>query len=213
LRRVWVVFAFAVFAALAMGERVADAQRVSATTAPKYVYPQALRRRDAEFKKWLPRGEDLFEPWRRHLAATGPLGWDEMFKMPSRQTFFLYGDAGPPRVGLVYDPVHRVALYYQGCCAWQETVLASVATRPPGEVISADLGTRRTPRGIALGVAPSAVRRAYGPAAMHRSTMKPALRVLSYWRDQHVQGSACAWFDNFVFRDGRLIEIQTGHGC
>lgn len=213
MRRVWVVFALTVSAALPTGEHAAVAQRVSATTAPKYVYPHYLRQRDAALTKWLPRGEDLFEPWRRRLAAPGPLGWDEMFKLPRRVTHFLYGDSGVHGVDVVYDPVHRIALYYQGCCAWQETVLASVAARPPRDVISADLGTRRTPRGIALGVAPSAVRRAYGPATMHRSTMNPALHVLSYWRDQHVKGSGCGWFDNFVFRDGRLIEIQAGHGC
>ncbi len=60
---------------------------------------------------------------------------------------------------------------------------------------------------------PAAVVRAYGPARLHASTTTAGLRVLSYYRDQHVPGSGCAWFENFVFRANRLIEIQAGHGC
>jgi hypothetical protein len=189
----------------------------AATSAPG----PAGARQDAEFLKrrnealgaWLPANESLFEPWRRHHAADGPLGWNEMFAVPAPATNFWYGPAGPPRVNLVYDPRRRVALYEQGCCAWQETVLADVSKPPPGVVKAVNLGALRTRRGIALDATPTAVRRAYGPARLYPSTLKPELRVLSYYRDQYTRGSACGWFENFVFRANRLIEIQAGHGC
>jgi len=152
----------------------------------------------------LPHGEDLFEPQRRHLAANAALGWREMF-----ETQF------PRRVGqpILYDAMHGVVLYYQGCCAWEETVLAAVTAPPPRAVRHADLGTLKTPRGIALGASPEPVRHAYGPAPLHRSTTTRSLRVLSYYRDQPVRGSGCGWFENFIFSADRLIEIQAGHGC
>jgi hypothetical protein len=150
--------------------------------------------------RWMPHGEELFDPWRRGLAANGPLGKREMFALP--------GDAS-----IVYDPKRRVVLYYESCCAYQETVLASVSGPPPKHVRFASLGAMRTVRGIELGASPQAVRLAYGPAPLHRSTTGSGARVLSYYRDQHVSGSSCGWFENFVFRAGRLTEIQAGHGC
>jgi|GEM_PF-1206325 len=172
-----------------------------------------LRRRNDALGAWLPRGEDLFEPWRRHRAANGPLGWDEMFTVPRDATYFWYGNAGPPRVQAVYDPVRRVVLFEQGCCAWQETVLASVSTPPPYAVKTANLGVLRSRHGIGLGASPSAVRRAYGRAHLYPSTKARGFRVLSYYREQPTSGSTCGWFENFVFRADRLIEIQAGHGC
>jgi hypothetical protein len=116
-------------------------------------------------------------------------------------------------VNLVYDPVRRVALYEQGCCAWQETVLAVVPKPPPSAVKSANLGAVRTRRGIGLGASPSAVRGAYGAARLYPSTTKRGFLVLSYYRMHGTKGSACGWFENFVFRGGRLVEIEAGHGC
>jgi hypothetical protein len=187
----------------------------AATSTPAWAHDYAtfLKRRNEALGAWLPVNESLFEPWRRHHAADGPLGWNEMFTVPASATNFWYGQAGPPKVNLVYDPRRRVALYEQGCCAWQETVLAEVSKPPPSPVRRANLRAMRTPRGIGLGVSPDAVRRAYGPAVLYRSTMKPELRVLSYYRNQHTKGSDCGWYENFVFRANRLIEIQAGHGC
>lgn len=155
----------------------------------------------------------MFEPWRRHRAAAAALGWNELFTIPREATFFWHGDAGPPKVNVVYDPVRHVALYSQGCCAWDETVLGTVLKPPPSAVKTADLGGTRTRRGIGMGASPDAVRRAYGPARLYPSTTTPGVRVLSYWRNQFVKGSGCAWFENFAFRTNRLIEIQAGHGC
>jgi hypothetical protein len=183
------------------------------TLSPQAQYAVFLKARNEALGAWLPSGEDLFEPWRLHLAATSALGWDEMFTVPRGATYFWYGPAGPPKVHLVYDPVHHVALYRQGCCAWEESVLTTASTPPPRTVKAANLSGVRSKRGIALGASPDAVRRAYGPARLHGSTKKPALRVLSYYRNQHVKYSGCGWFENFVFRANRLIEIQAGHGC
>lgn len=150
--------------------------------------------------RWLPHGEDMFAPWRRGLTSTARLNDGEMFVLPRNAR-------------VVYDPVHRIVLYYDGCCAYQQTVLAVVARRPPRPLPAASLGALRTPRGIGLGSWPNAVRRAYGPARLHRSTVSPSLRVLSYYRDQHLPGSSCGWFENFVFRANRLTEIHAGHSC
>lgn len=151
--------------------------------------------------RWMPHGEDMFQPWRRGLTSNAPLGDGEMFALPRDAT-------------IVYDPAHRVVLYYQGCCAYQETVLASVLTPPPKQLRTASLAALRTERGIGLGSSPNAVRRAYGRARLHRSTVSPGLRVLSYYREQRVpHSSSCGWFENFVFRANRLTEIQAVHSC
>jgi hypothetical protein len=92
-------------------------------------------------------------------------------------------------------------------------VLMVAPKPPPQPVQTANLGAIRTRHAIVLGSSPAAVVRAYGPARLHASTTTAGLRVLSYYRDLHVPGSACARFENFVFRANRLIEIQAGHGC
>ncbi|MDB5039520.1 MAG: hypothetical protein JWN27_246 [Candidatus Eremiobacteraeota bacterium] len=187
----------------ASGETISDPL---ATPSPPTGYSALDRARDEALAAWLPRGEDIFEPWRRHLTAQSPLGSNEMFSIPNNATLFV-------RVRLVYDADRGVALYYQGCCAWQETVLMIAPKPPPQPVQVANLRAVRTPRGIGLGASPAAVVRAYGPARLHASTTTAGLRVLSYYRDQHVPGSGCGWFENFVFRANRLVEIQSGHGC
>ena len=175
-------------------------------------YRAFVRARDERLGRWLPRGEALFEPWRRHIAARTPLGWNELFRIPSGATSFWYGDAGPPRVLAVYDRARRVVLYRQGCCTWEETVLA-YAPEPPAHVRAADLATVRSRKGVPLGASSAIVMRAYGRAALHPSTTAPGLRVLSYYEMQDTAGSTCGWFENFVFRANRLIEIEAGHGC
>lgn len=187
----------------------------AATPGPSFDagYRAFLKARNERLGRWLPHAEDLFEPWRRHLTASAPLDWNELFQLPKDATSFWYGEAGPPRVTAVYDPVRREVLYRQGCCAWEETVLVHAAMPPPAPLRTADLGAVRSRRGVALGSIPAAVVRAYGPARLHPSTTAPEFRVLSYYRKQHTQGSDCGWFENFVFRTNRLIEIQAGHGC
>ncbi len=170
-----------------------------------------LRLRNEALGTWLPRGEDLFEPWHRRRAAVGALGWGDLFIVPRDGTPFWYGKTAP-RVLAVYDPVRRVALYQQSCCGWQETVLARAAP-PPRAVTTANLGALRSRRGIGLGASPSAVRRAHGWAHLYPSTTTRGLRLLSYYRDHRSKWASCEWFENFVFRANSLVEIQAGHGC
>ena len=191
-RRVGVPLAAAFAFALALACVVAFGRDSPAATMP---YAEA----DPPLWRWLPHDEDLFEPWRRHLAAEIPMK-DERFSLPRGRI-------------VVYDPLHHMVLYYLGCCAWEETVLAAVQSSPPHAVPHGDLSAVRNPRGIALGVTPAVVRRAYGPARLHPSTTTPGRSVLSYYHDRRIAGSACGWFDNFVFRRGRLTEIQAGWGC
>ncbi len=215
LRRVSSLFACGVFAVVARAAGATPKTAPAPSFSPAHYgmyWPYRNRRNDA-LGAWLPQYEELFEPWRRHHAVDGPLDRNEMFTVPADSTFFWYGEAGPPKVNLVYDPVHRVALFSQGCCAWDETILATASKPPPSTVKAANLGAVRTRRGIGLGAPPSAVRRAYGAAVIYPSTTKRGFRVLSYYRNQVTRGSDCGWFENFVFRANRLVEIQAGHGC
>jgi hypothetical protein len=159
--------------------------------------------------RWLPHGEDMWEPQRRGLTAYAALSEAEMFWIPAGRT------TGSDQSGrnVVYDPLRHVVLYWNGCCDWEETVLAAVTGVPPRHVHFGDLGAVRTPRGVGLGASPSAVLRAYGPARPHRSTTTPALRVLSYYRDMHVPQSSCGRYEHFVFTKNRLTEIHAGHSC
>ena len=155
---------------------------------------------DPALWRWLPHGEDMFQPERRGLSSNASLGFTEMFALPPGKT-------------IVYDAKRHIVLYYEGCCTYQMTVLAVVPDRPPKTLPFASLGALHTARGIALGASAAAVRRAYGPARLHRSTVAPGLRVLSYYRAQAVPGASCGWYENFVFRGNRLTEIQAGHSC
>ena|ERR1700676_5557 len=215
MRRELSVLAWAAFAVL---PHDASAAAAPVRVAPKpYVLPSGrvgpwLTPTGKRLGAWIQQGEDLIEPWHRHLASTSPsLAFGELADPPVRATWFAFGPT-LVKVQAVYDPVHRVVLYHQGCCGWDETALAR-APSPPEFVIRRDLSAVRTRHGIALGASPSRVVHAYGPARFHPSTQSPGLRVLSYWRSQDVHFSSCAWFDNFVFRANRLIEIQAGHSC
>ena len=182
------------------------------TQPPPAAYSALERARNETMLKWLPRGEDLFEPWRRHLTAQAPLGWNDMLSVPNNATSFGFGDAGPGGE-LVYDPARGIVLNRRGCCAWWETVLMVAPKPPPQPAQTADLSAIRAGHAIALGASTADVVRAYGPARLHASTTTAGLRVLSYYRNRHVPGSGCGWFENFVFRANRLIEIQAGNGC
>ena len=72
--------------------------------------------------KWLPHGENMWQPNRRRLTSDSRLGPAEMFAIPIRTT----GSSGLTPANVVYDPVRRIVLYRDGCCDWEETVLAAV---------------------------------------------------------------------------------------
>lgn len=144
------------------------------------------------------------------------------FQGPDDGTFFVYGMAGPPRGHVVYDPVHHIAFYKQGCCSWDEVVAASHVAPPPKTVVARDLSTLRTVRGIYLGMHPSAVTRTYGASSLLTVSGHADVRMLAYttWKPaKDVTGvgigfpGTCGQFENFYFRGDRLILIQFGNGC
>jgi hypothetical protein len=128
---------------------------------------------------------------------------------PADGTFFVYGDAGPPKGNVVYDYRRHIAFYFQGCCSWQSTIAANAAP-PPKRVANRDLSTLHTQHGIALGDSVENVLRIYGPAQLSGIPGHPALKMLSY---VHMVNNMCGQFDNFAFRNNRLISIELLTGC
>ncbi|MGH7727190.1 MAG: hypothetical protein ACREM2_00140 [Vulcanimicrobiaceae bacterium] len=181
---------------------------------------------------WLPNYLFQYDadPWQTgratHIAKRDGFVYENE-KLPPAQflgvegpfdgTFFVHGDAGPPRGRVVYDYVHRIALYEQGCCAADEVVAALGAPPPPKRVISKDLSGLRTVRGIRFGITPAAVIAIYGKAPLQPIAYHPDLRLLAYttWpaSNTHWAHSPCGQMENFVFRHGRLAFIQFGNGC
>jgi hypothetical protein len=139
------------------------------------------------------------------------------FQGPYDGTFFLYGDAGPPKGRVVYDYAHHIAFYEQGCCSWQE-IAAGYASPPPKTVANRDLTNLVTVRGIRLGMSTEAVERVYGRAKLVPVPKRIRTYVLPYttWPPKQqvtVVRMPCGQFQNFYFRDNRLILIQIGNGC
>ncbi len=171
------------------------------------------RLRNEALGAWLPRGEDLLEPWHRRRAAVGALGWGDQFIVPRDATFFWYGKTAL-RVLAVYDPVRRVALYEQGCCGWQETVLVDVSKPPPRAVTTANLGAVHSRRGIGLGASPSAVRRAHGsgaPVPVDDEAWFARAVVLS--RSAHQMGQPAGGSRTSCSARTAWSRFEAGHGC
>lgn len=177
---------------------------------------------------WLPDysifGSD-FEPRATHVAQRdgfiyehekaprGPLG----FVGPDDGTFFVYGNAGPPKGHVVYDYAHHIAFFQQGCCAWDDVVEAYVPA-PPKRVVDRNLTGLKTVRGAHLGMTEPDVRRIYGNAQLQTVPKHPGLTVLSYktWtplKGRRYPGDTCGQSQDFYFRDGRLAIIQIGNAC
>lgn len=131
-------------------------------------------------------------------------------------TFFVYGEAGPPKGHILYDSSHGLTLFSEGCCAWGHVVLAIASGPPPKSVSSADLSNVTTMRGVKLGMTPSQVIAIYGVAKTHGVAGAPKATMLSYTnlkqKPSH-PGNKCGQFQNFVFRGGRLIYIELLAGC
>jgi len=134
----------------------------------------------------------------------------------------VYGDAGPTKGYVVYDPVHRIAFYEQGCCSWEDLVAAADTPAPPKPVVMRDLQNLTTMRGVRLGQTVRQVERIYGAATLLAVHGHPHVEFLAYttwppyihaghypphWRDP------CGQFENFYFRQGRLMLIQLSNGC
>jgi len=139
------------------------------------------------------------------------------FQGPRDGTFFVYGNAGPPKGNVVYDYAHHIAFYKQGCCSWTD-VVAAYSPPPPKRVVNRDLTALHTVRGIHLGMSPQQVQRVYGQARFTRVPGYPNVYVLAYttWppsKTVTIVHMPCGQFENFFFKHGRLIMIQLGNGC
>jgi hypothetical protein len=133
----------------------------------------------------------------------------------ARGTRFVYGMAGPPNGRLVYDPVARIALYDEGCCAWHDVVVAADVSPPPKHVVARSLTTVHTARGIVLGVQPRVVRAVFGAAPLLPVRGSAGDSLLEYRELAHVPGviSTCDESYSFLFKRGRLAAMDYGAAC
>jgi hypothetical protein len=134
---------------------------------------------------------------------------------PDDGTFFVYGDAGPPKGDVVYDYAHAIAFYDQGCCSWHESAIG-YASAPPKRVVDRDLSALKTVRGIHLGMSPAAVEAIYGANRLRALPKAPGVSVLAYTATLKMPASyrvSCEQDDDFYFRDNRLVLIQLDDAC
>jgi hypothetical protein len=147
-------------------------------------------------------------------AGSGPLTFLGL-RGVYRGTHFVYGSAGPPQGHAVYDPVHRIAYYDEGCCSWHELVIASNAKAPPKTIATRSLIALRTQSGIRLGDNPSVIESVYGPAALRPVARASHQRTLSYYRVIKYSKvySPCDERTTFLFSDGRLTAMNVTDEC
>jgi hypothetical protein len=150
-----------------------------------------------------------------HEEPSDPDGLD--FQGPSDGTFFVYGGAGPPKGHLVYDYAHHIAFFEQGCCSWQDVVAASSMAPPPKRVVKRDLNDLHTVRSIRLGMNVESVTRIYGRSSLLPVASHNSVKLLAYttWpvKESNIINSPCGQFENFYFRNDRLVLIQLDNGC
>lgn len=180
---------------------------------------------------WLPTFGEAADPWRRDQATRitrrdgfvyeneKPRTADFLgFNGPSDGTFFVYGSAGPPKGHVVYDARHHIAFYQQGCCGGSDVVAAAGVSAPPKRLVDKDLTNLHTVRGVRLGMHAIDVMKIYGPSALIDVTGHSDLKMLAYttWPPSKtivmVHGP-CGQFQDFYFKQDRLILIQLGNGC
>lgn len=118
----------------------------------------------------------------------------------------------------LYDRAHRIAFFHQGCCAWGEEVAAADAPAPPKSIVARNLLELSTVRGIRLWQTVAEVAKIYGGSTLIPVAGNPGVSVLPYttWPPRrsanHVR-APCGQFENFFFREHRLILIQLENGC
>ena len=111
---------------------------------------------------------------------------------------------------VVYDPVHRMAYYGEGCCSYHREVLVRVHTTAPRSVPRRDLSTMRTARGMRLGMTVAQVERREGPAPRTMGPTGKGRTALAYWSRV---GKQCSQERTFVFVHDRLQAIHVVEGC
>jgi hypothetical protein len=166
----------------------------------------------ASLSAWLP------------AFANSSAFWDDAVHISQRDEFSYIGAngtsfvVGPARGRVVYDYTHHIALYHVGCCAWGDVVLG-YASLPPERVVNRDLTALHTVRGIRLGMSPGGVTLRYGANTLRRVPRAKDVYVLAYttWPPKSqmigITRSPCGQFQNFYFRNDRLVLIQLGNGC
>lgn len=176
--------------------------------------------------RWLPNF-DAGGAWRNHATR---VDWRDRFVYahqgpssllgndgPRDGTFFVYGEAGPPKGYAVHDVRHRIAFYEHGCCSWRDTVAAADVPPPPMNVVSRDLRGLSTIRGVRLGQSVADVVKIYGKALLLAVPGHPDVRLLAYTtpgtRNAAGVNTSCDQDRQFFFRSGRLVLISLGNAC
>jgi hypothetical protein len=128
-------------------------------------------------------------------------------------TAAVYGEAGPSRAKIVYDPVHHSVFYGGGCCAYYKVVLSSGIPPPPVAVANENLAAVRTKSEIGLGDTPRDVMRVYGAAPFQHVTMRGPTVFLFYENTAPPKPYACVQRETFGFTGGRLSYLEIYDGC
>jgi hypothetical protein len=129
-------------------------------------------------------------------------------------TSFVYGNAGPTMGTAVYDRVHRIVYYAEGCCAWHHVVVASNVGPPPKLLVMRSLLKLRSSLGIKLGDPPSRIRATYGPAPFHSVPGSSTEQLLRYVRPLAVRRDpTCDDMTTFLFNRGRLTGMDFRREC
>jgi hypothetical protein len=187
--------------------------------------------------RWLPNVVPKFVPWGLEKASYGGkydsfrCGGGSPIATNTREFDFAigtchalqngtalnYGSGEPQRGRVLYDPAHRIALYYVGCCAGRTYVLAADVAPPPSSVRSADLSGVGTARGASLGMTIGDVMRAYGKAVPYMAgSAGSVVPVISYttFSSNPVQSSEpCGQYQTFAFKSKKVNVIQIYAGC
>jgi hypothetical protein len=173
--------------------------------------------------RWLPpipnAGESHGAPTTAADEIVDSAGRGELRFMEQRGvyegTLFVYGKAGPPKGHAVYDPVHRIAYYDEGCCSWHHVVIASNVSPPPKKIATRSLARLKTKRGIELGVGATLIQSIYGPATQRVVAETPDESTLSYTRviKHPAQNSPCEARTTFLFARNRLIGMDFTDAC
>jgi hypothetical protein len=173
---------------------------------------------------WLPQVPDAEEsraaPTSVRDEIVDPAGTGERRFLDMRGvyggTFFVReAPGGPPRGHVVYDPLHRIAYYDEGCCSLHHVVISANVPPPPKKIVMRSLAALRTVRGIRLGAQPSAIQSIYGPATLRTVPGAPGEQTITYARaiTRPAPNSVCTAYTTFLFFTGRLTAIDFNEAC